>query len=145
MHGFQLELKLEKGTDYGEKEELKTSYLKLIKLTKEFLILKKEEEDAISIVSLIRNARISESIGQSLDILLMKMPLNLQQFIRSSGSLEEAERRALERVNVLREKMDELSPEIRKLSAHLGQILPVSYAQQEQRDTQGTDPALERK
>ncbi|MHB8566471.1 MAG: hypothetical protein ACYC7D_09930 [Nitrososphaerales archaeon] len=113
----------------AQEDELKEKYLQLIKTTKEFLVVKKEEEDAISIVSLIRNTRISESIGQSLDILLMKMPVNIQEFVQSSGSLEEAEKRALQHINDLRGKMNGLSVEIKKLSVQLEPKIPSSSSE----------------
>ena len=110
----------------SESKGLQERYLELIRLTKEYLVLKKEEENTISMVSLIKNARIYESIGRDIEIIMMKMPLNVQQFVQTSGNLEGAEKKSLEKLDELRSKMSDISDEIKKLTAQLEQRTPTS-------------------
>jgi hypothetical protein len=90
--------------------------LQLIRVTKEFLLLKKEEEDSMGIVSYLMNARIMESVGGSFEELCGRMPSNIQQLVKDSGSLQEAEKKASARAKDLQAKMAVLAPEIKKLS-----------------------------
>jgi hypothetical protein len=110
----------------SESKGLQERYLELIKLTKEYLVLKKEEESTISMVSLIKNARIYESIGRDIEIIMMKMPLSVQQFVQTNGNLEEAEKKSLEKLDELRSKMIDISDEIKRLTAQLEQRTPTS-------------------
>lgn len=110
----------------SEPKGLQERYIELIRLTKEYLVLKKEEENTISMVSLIKNARIYESIGRDIEIIMMKMPLNVQQFVQTNGNLEAAEKKSLERLEELRSKMNDISDEIKRLTSQLEQRAPTS-------------------
>ena len=99
-----------------DQDLLREKSLQLIRITKEFLLLKKEEENSMSIVSYLMNARIIESAGGSFEDLCERMPANIQQLVKESGSLTEAEKKALSRAKELQIKMAKLAPEIRRLS-----------------------------
>ena len=97
--------------------------MQLIRVTKEFLLLKKEQENSMGIVSYLMNARIMESVGESLEELCSKMPSNIAQLVKDSGSLQEAERKALARAKDSQAKMAVLAPEIKKLSDQIEPFL----------------------
>ena len=55
-----------------DQDTLREKSLQLIRVTKEFLLLKKEEENSMRIVSYLMNARIVESAGGSFEESLRK-------------------------------------------------------------------------
>ena len=70
----------------------------------------------MAIVSYLMNARIMESVGESFEEICARMPSNIQQLVKDSGSLKVAEKKASDRAKDLQAKMAVLAPEIKKLS-----------------------------
>ena len=89
---------------------LRTKSLELIHKTKEFLLLKKEYEESLWALGSIKKWRL---VGESE---LGLLPGKVQLLVKTTGSLEEAEKAATVRMAELHVKMEELAPEIRKLS-----------------------------
>ena len=113
-----------------EQDVIREKSLQLIRVTKEFLLLKKEEENSMGVVSYLMNARIIESAGGSFEMICSRMPQNILQLVKESGSLREAEKKALSRAKELQIRMARLAPEIRNLSDLIEPYIAMSPPQQ---------------
>lgn len=96
-----------------DQDTVKAKSLELIHLTKEFLQLKKTYEDSLSVLILVRKAKM---LG---DTKLDTLPEKVLAFVKTAGNLDDAEKMTTARMSLLRDKMQELSPEIKKLSDQL--------------------------
>ncbi len=100
-----------------ENESLNAKSMELIRKTKEFLQLNKTFDDLQSILVLISQAKPNQVSAESWKI--VALPDKVRELIKSAGNLDKAENLTLNRMRELKERLGELSKEIRKLSDQL--------------------------
>jgi hypothetical protein len=100
-----------------DKNSLNEKSLELIRKTKEFLQLKKTYDDIQSVFLLIKQAKDEREIGD--EVTLDLLPERVLALVRTAGDLDRAENLALTRMNDLKERMADLSLQIRKISGEL--------------------------
>ncbi len=92
----------------------KAKSLELIHTTKEYLQLEKSYEEGLSVLILIKNAKLlgHKKIEEAL-------PKRILEFAAEARDLDEAEKLTSLRMSELKQRMDFLSPEIKRLSEEL--------------------------
>lgn len=96
-----------------EQEIIKNKSLELIHLTKEYLQLKRNYDDSLSILISIKKSKMLGKEG------IDSLPEKMRELVKEAKDLSEAERISMSQMSELRKKMSQLSPEIKKLSDQL--------------------------
>ncbi len=96
-----------------DQKNFKAKSLELIHITKEFLQLKKTYEDSLGVLILIKKAKM---LGRNR---LEALPKKVFEFVHNATNLDEAEKLTVARMSDLKQRMDSLSREIKKLSEEL--------------------------
>src|SRR5579862_4329203 len=100
-----------------DKNSVNEKSLELIRKTKEFLQLKKTYDDIQGVFLLIKQAKDDQKEkGSQVTELLPERVLAL---VRTAGNLDEAESLALGRMKDLKDRMADISIQIRKISEQL--------------------------
>jgi hypothetical protein len=99
-----------------DRNSLNEKSLELIRKTKEFLQVKKTYDDIQSVFLLIKQAKDeSDNPEKRLELL----PERVLALVRTAGNLDQAENLALNRMKDLKDRMAELSLQIKKISEQL--------------------------
>ncbi len=99
-----------------DRNSLNEKSLELIRKTKEFLQVKKTYDDIQSVFLLIKQAKDeSDNPERRLELL----PERVLALVRTTGNLDQAETLALNRMKDLKDRMAELSLQIKKISEQL--------------------------
>jgi hypothetical protein len=110
-----------------DKNSVNEKSLELIRKTKEFLQLKKTYDDIQGVFLLIKQAKDDQKEkGSQVTELLPERVLAL---VRTAGNLDEAESLALGRMKDLKDRMADISIQIRKISEQLEPYLSKSKEQ----------------
>jgi predicted nucleic acid-binding Zn-ribbon protein len=101
--------------------------LELIRKTKEFLQLKKNYDDIQSVFLVIKQAKDETGDGGGRNI--EQLPERVLALVRTAGNLDQAEDLALAKMKELKERMSNLSVQIRKISEQLEPYIGKSVGQ----------------